>query len=90
MHLTVEMARKDDITFAYRDVMKELKCCGFDVPHRTEITNENIRFFAWMCRSAVALIEKKDAEIDRLKAEKKCCKDCEYFGNCHRKDGEQE
>ena len=69
MHLTVEMARKDDITFAYRDVMKELKCCGFDVPHRTEITNEDIRFFAWLCRSAVALIEKKDAEIDRLKAE---------------------
>lgn len=35
---------------------------------------------------ALALLKEQQAEIERLKkqeAEKKCCRDCEYYGACH-------
>jgi hypothetical protein len=31
------------------------------------------------------LKEKYDALLKEQEAEKKCCRDCEYFGNCHDK-----
>jgi len=44
---------------------------------------------------ALAMLKKQQAEIEQLKTEneslrleKKCCKGCEYFWDCHSEDGE--
>ena len=66
MRLTADMVAKDDATFSYRNVLHELGYCGYDIPKRTEVTNENLRFFAWLFRSAFAVIRKKDEEYRKL------------------------
>lgn len=66
MRLTVEMAAKDNATYSYRDVLRELGYCGWDIPKRTEVTNEDLRFFAWLFRSALSIIRKKDEEYRKL------------------------
>lgn len=69
MRLSVTMVAQDNAKYGYRDALQELKYCGFDVPERKEITNENIRFYAWLCRIAVSMLKLKDCEIKRLEAE---------------------
>ena len=61
MRLTEEQALQDDKYFASCNMLAELKYCGWDIPHRKSITNETIRFYAWLCRSAVALLKEQEA-----------------------------
>lgn len=70
MRLSPVDVHKDNSMFDYRDALRELKYCGYDVPTRREITNEIIRFYAWLCRRAVSMLETKEKEIERLKSEK--------------------
>ena len=76
MRLTDEQVMQDNKRFANYNALTELKYCGWDMPHRKSITNDNIHFYAWLCRSAVALL-KEQPEIVR-------CKDCwkRPYDNC--------
>jgi len=66
MRLTEEQALQDDKRFANCNALAELKYCGWDIPHRKSITNDEIRFYAWLCRSAVALLKEQEAMIKDL------------------------
>lgn len=70
MRLTDEQVMQDNKRFANRNALAELKYCGWNIPHRKSITNDEIHFYAWLCRSAVALLKEQE-EIVR-------CKDCKH------------
>ena len=62
MRLTDEQVMQDNKRFAHHNVLTELKYCGREIPHRKSITNDNIHFYAWLCRSAVAMLKKQEAK----------------------------
>ena len=64
MRLTDEQVMQDNKRFANCNALAELKYCGWDIPHRKSITNDEIRFYAWLCRSAVALLKEQEAKRD--------------------------
>lgn len=66
MRLTDEMVLQDNARFANCNAIAELKCCGWNIPHRKSITNDEIRFYAYLCRVAVSLINEKQFRIDTL------------------------
>lgn len=60
MRLTDEQVMQDNKRFANCNALSELKYCGWDIPHRKSITNDEIHFYAWLCRSAVALLKEQE------------------------------
>jgi len=67
MRLTVEQVMQDNKLFANCNALAELNFCGWDIPHRKSITNDEIHFYAWLCRSAVALLKEQEEEIGNYK-----------------------
>ena len=65
MRLTDEQVMQDNKHFANCNVLAELKYCGWDIPHRRSITNDEIHFYAWLCRSAVAMLKEQEHK-DRM------------------------
>jgi len=63
MRLTDEMIKEDDKRFVRQDMLNEFKYCGKEVPLRKSITNDDIRFYAWLCRSAYALLKEQEAVV---------------------------
>lgn len=61
MRLTDEMIQEDDKRFKRQNLLAEFNYCGKEVPKRKSITNDDIRFYAWLCRSAYALLKVQDA-----------------------------
>jgi len=61
MRLTEEQALHDNMRFANCNTLAELKYCGWNIPHRKSITNDEIRFYAWLCRSAVSMLKEQEA-----------------------------
>ena len=51
------MVREDDRRFGPYDVLTELIWCGREAYNRKSITNDNIRFQAWLCRAAADLLK---------------------------------
>lgn len=70
MRLTEEQALQDDKRYASCNMLAELKYCGWDIPHRKSITNEEIRFYAWLCRSAVSLLKEQEELLRKLQNDK--------------------
>ena len=52
----------DDATYKDRNVKAELKYCGTFIRHRKEITNQDLRFYAWLFRAALRAIEKLEED----------------------------
>ena len=48
-----------------RNVKAELKYCGTFIRHRKEITNQDLRFYAWLFRAALRAIEKLEEDNDK-------------------------
>ena len=63
MRLTDEQVMQDNKRFANCNALAELKYCGWDIPHRKSITNDEIHFYAWLCRSAVALLKEQEKQV---------------------------
>ena len=61
MRLTDEQVMQDNKRFANCNALAELKYCGWDIPHRKSITNDEIHFYAWLCRSALALLKEQQS-----------------------------
>lgn len=61
MRLTDEMIQEDDKRFKRQDLLAEFNYCGKEVPNRKSITNDDIRFYAWLCRSAYTLLKEQEA-----------------------------
>ena len=62
MRLTNEQVMQDNKIFAHHNVLTELKYCGWEIPHRKSISNADIRFYAWLCRSAADLLKEQEAK----------------------------
>jgi len=65
MRLTDEMIQEDDKRFKRQNLLAEFNYCGKEVPKRKSITNDDIRFYAWLCRSAYALLKEQEAIIEQ-------------------------
>ena len=61
MRLTDEQVMQYNKSFAHHNVLTELKYCGWNIPNRKSISNADIHFYAWLCRSAVALLKEQEA-----------------------------
>ena len=59
MFLEKELEEYDDNRFSSYNVLNELKYMGHEIPRRRAITNDDIRFYAWLCRRAADLLDKK-------------------------------
>lgn len=57
MNFTEDMIREDDEKFHARNVRDELRYCGVYMKDRKNITNLDIRFYAWLFRAALREIE---------------------------------
>lgn len=68
MRLTDEQVMQDNKRFANSNALAELKYCGWDIPHRKSITNDEIHFYAWLCRSAIALLKEQQERIETLES----------------------
>lgn len=66
MRLSAEQVLQDNNRFANCNALAELKYCGWEIPHRKAITNDEIRFYAWLCRSAVAMLKEQQQLIDDI------------------------
>ena len=60
MRLTDEMIQEDDKRFKRQNLLAEFNYCGKEVPKRKSITNDDIRFYAWLCRSAYILLKEQE------------------------------
>lgn len=69
MEFTEEMINEDEKRWHARNVIKELVYCGNYMRDRKDMTNLNIRFYAYIMRKAHSLL--KEQEPVR-------CKDCAY------------
>ena len=61
MMLTEEMIAEDEKRWNDRNIVAELGYCGKNVRHRKSITNDDIRFYAYIMRKAYAMLETKEA-----------------------------
>lgn len=66
MRLTDDMIEQDNKRFHHYNVKAELKYCGKEIKHRKSITNDDIRFYAWLCREADKIIEKQDNKLTNV------------------------
>ena len=57
MRLSDEIVVLDDERYKDRNVLAELKYCGREIKHRKKVTNDDLRFMAWLCRSAADLLK---------------------------------
>ena len=78
MRLTDEMIQEDDKRFKRQDLLAEFNYCGKEVPNRKSITNDDIRFYAWLCRSAYTLLK----EQEKAKVVFGRCKDGSFATEC--------
>ena len=60
MKITEPMRQYDDVRWASRDVKMELKYCGSYMKDRINIRNDDLRFYAWLYRAALRMIEERD------------------------------
>ena len=83
MRLTDEMVELDDRKYRDWNVLAELKYMGREIKHRKAVTNDDLRFMAWLYRSALNMLKEQEAvepeievlnEIDRLYRCPKCHK----------------
>lgn len=62
MYLSDDEVKQDDLMWSIKSddrAMSELKWCGRNVLHRKQVTNKDLRFYAYLMRRAVEIIEKE-------------------------------
>lgn len=55
--ITPESQRIDDAIYKDRNLKAELEYCGTFIRHRKSITNQDLRFYAWLFRAALKRIK---------------------------------
>lgn len=63
MQLTEQQIQEDDMRYSGRDILQELRYCGNEVKQKENITEQDIRFHAWLCRAAYKQMMKVAAEL---------------------------
>lgn len=68
MMITEEMIAEDEKRWYASNIIAELGYCGNNIRHRKTITNDDIRFYAYIMRKAWAML-KEQAPIEPIKEE---------------------
>ena len=63
MQLTEQQIQEDDERYSNRDILRELRYCGNEVKQRKNITEQDIRYYAWLCRAAYKQMMKVATEL---------------------------
>lgn len=63
MQLTEQQIQADDALYSGRDILRELRYCGNEVKQRKNITEQDIRYHAWLCRAAYQRMMNTAAEL---------------------------
>lgn len=66
MRIHGENAKRDDERWKHRMLKQELRYCGEYIEDRLHITNEDIHFYAWLCRAALNKIEMLEEKVKIL------------------------
>ena len=61
MILKAEQIERDNERWKDRDLKTELRYCGLNYTDRIHITNDELRFYAWLFRTALKTIEDMEA-----------------------------
>ena len=61
MMITEEMIAEDEKRWNDRNIVAELGYCGKNILHRKNITNDDIRFYAYIMRQAHALLKEQES-----------------------------
>ena len=61
MIITEEMIAEDEKRWHDRNIVAELGYCGKNIRHRKNITNDDIRFYAYIMRKAHAMLKEQEA-----------------------------
>jgi len=67
MKFTEEMLAEDEKRWHARDIVAELGYCGNNMRDRTNITNRDIRFYAYIMRKAHCMLKEQEQTINELK-----------------------
>jgi len=63
MKFTEEMRNEDEKRWHARDIVTELGYCGNYMRDRKDMTNNDIRFYAYIMRKAHDMLKEQEAEI---------------------------
>ena len=66
MMITEEMIAEDEKRWNDRNIVAELEYCGKNICHRKSITNDDIRFYAYIMRKAHALLKEYQEKQEGL------------------------
>lgn len=61
MMITEEMMTEDEKHWHARNIIAELGYCGKYIRHRKNITNDDLRFYAYIMRKACTLLKEQEA-----------------------------
>jgi len=73
MILTEEQIKADNERWKVRDIKQELHYLGYSVPNRLCVTNDDLRFNAFVARKALGMVEQLSAQHEIIR-----CKDCKH------------
>lgn len=77
MKFTEEMINEDEKRWHERDIITELGYCGNNMRDRKNVTNMDIRFYAYIMRKAHAMLEAQEASWIRAPYKKaRICSRC--------------
>ena len=79
MMLTEEMIAEDEKRWHARNIIAELGYCGKNIRHRKNITNDDIRFYAYIMRKVHALLKAQEAVEPKEKAYVWRCGKCDEY-----------
>lgn len=65
MILTEEQIKADDEQWKARDIKQELYYLGYSVPNRLCVTNDHLRFYAFVTRKALEMVEQLSAQPEK-------------------------
>lgn len=74
MILTEEQIKADNERWKVRDIKQELYYLGYAVPNRLCVTNDNLRFNAFVARKSLEMIEQLSKQSETIR-----CRDCKQF-----------
>ena len=76
--LTDDMINEDNIRFRESNLPFELGYAGRYIWPRKLIMDDDLRFHAWLCRSALALLNEKEKEIKALRLLVEWAEECDF------------
>ena len=76
MTFTEEMLAEDEKKWGYRNILAELKYCGNHMRDRKIMTNQDIRFYAYIMRRAYDMLKEQEPKTVLHREDGEYCPRC--------------